>query len=118
MSAQQRTSRGPSKAHGLKEHREKMALRQAKRDDKQKQQELIAFALRAGAAIMAALILASGIYVAFFADNVVFINPEDEEQLKNVSVYQCTTLPVPLDMMADMIGVLVWNAMGRRLCGG
>jgi len=84
MSAQQRTSRGPSKAQGLKEHREKMAIRQAKKDEKQKREAFVAFAIQAGTAIMAALVLAAGIYVAFFADNVVFIDPKDETQLKDV----------------------------------
>eukprot|EP00045_Choanoeca_perplexa_P006761 m.58542 g.58542 ORF g.58542 m.58542 type:complete len:395 (-) comp13770_c0_seq1:43-1227(-) len=84
MSAQQRTTRGPSKAHGLKEHRQKMAERQAKRQDKQKQKQLIEFGVRAAVTIMAVLVVAAGVYVAFFADNVVFIDPKDDVQLKDV----------------------------------
>eukprot|EP00730_Choanoeca_flexa_P007231 TRINITY_DN12298_c7_g1_i5.p1 TRINITY_DN12298_c7_g1~~TRINITY_DN12298_c7_g1_i5.p1 ORF type:complete len:214 (+),score=41.44 TRINITY_DN12298_c7_g1_i5:415-1056(+) len=82
--ASQTKSGGPSKARGLKEHREKMARRQAKHTEKRLQRERIVFGVKAFAVIMAVLVAIAGVYVAFFANHIVFIDGSSPDQLKQV----------------------------------
>lgn len=113
MAVQQRKPPAATKSQGLKEHREKMALRQAKRVEKQHQQAFIVFGVRVAIALLATMALAAGIYVAFFGNGVTSINPEDAGQLQEVSTSaHLSTMSV---QSIWPIGVSLWQSLGSRL---